>query len=133
MAGGPALKLPLDHVVIHVSDWDRSGEFYHRVLGAEIVPTGQVGFALRFGDWQLNCHGPGKRALPVARQPVMPGNSDLCFRWSGPIETAIAHLATCDVAVELGPVIRNGAGGAGRSVYFRDPDGSLLEFLSYDG
>ena len=33
--------------------------------------------------------------------------------------------------VELGPVERHGARGAGTSVYFRDPDGSLLEFISY--
>jgi catechol 2,3-dioxygenase-like lactoylglutathione lyase family enzyme len=31
----------------------------------------------------------------------------------------------------LGPVERRGAGGTGTSVYFRDPDGSLLEFISY--
>jgi catechol 2,3-dioxygenase-like lactoylglutathione lyase family enzyme len=35
------------------------------------------------------------------------------------------------VPVETGPVERLGAGGAGTSVYFRDPDGSLLEFISY--
>jgi catechol 2,3-dioxygenase-like lactoylglutathione lyase family enzyme len=37
------------------------------------------------------------------------------------------------VAVELGPVPRHGARDAGVSVYFRDPDGSLLEFISYGG
>jgi catechol 2,3-dioxygenase-like lactoylglutathione lyase family enzyme len=67
----------------------------------------------------------------VARLPVQPGNSDLCFAWDGPIEDAVAHLDAHGVEVELGPVERNGAGGAGRSVYFRDPDGSLLEFISY--
>jgi catechol 2,3-dioxygenase-like lactoylglutathione lyase family enzyme len=44
---------------------------------------------------------------------------------------AMAHLATHGVPVELGPVARNGAAGAGLSVYFRDPDGSLLEFITY--
>jgi len=29
------------------------------------------------------------------------------------------------------PIQRFGARGAGTSVYFRDPDGSLLEFISY--
>ena len=33
--------------------------------------------------------------------------------------------------IEEGPVERHGARGAGVSVYFRDPDGSLLEFISY--
>ena len=35
------------------------------------------------------------------------------------------------VEVEEGPVARGGAQGSGTSVYFRDPDGSLLEFISY--
>jgi catechol 2,3-dioxygenase-like lactoylglutathione lyase family enzyme len=68
---------------------------------------------------------------PVAADPVRPGNSDLCFRWDGPVEAAAAHLRDRGVAVELGPVARNGALGAGTSVYFRDPDGSLLEFIAY--
>jgi catechol 2,3-dioxygenase-like lactoylglutathione lyase family enzyme len=68
----------------------------------------------------------------VARLPVQPGNSDLCFEWRGPIEGAVAHLKRCSVSIEEGPVARSGVKGAGTSVYFRDPDGSLLEFLSYD-
>jgi len=67
----------------------------------------------------------------VARLPVQPGNSDICFEWKGPIDDAIAHLGRLQVAIELGPVRRNGAQGEGTSVYFRDPDGSLLEFMSY--
>jgi catechol 2,3-dioxygenase-like lactoylglutathione lyase family enzyme len=76
-------------------------------------------------------HGPGVHPDPVARERVRPGNSDLCLRWDGPIEDAVAHLERRGVAVELGPVERHGALGAGTSVYFRDPDGSLLEFISY--
>jgi catechol 2,3-dioxygenase-like lactoylglutathione lyase family enzyme len=56
---------------------------------------------------------------------------DLCFAWPGPIEGAVAHLRARRVAIELGPVDRHGAQGAGTSVYFRDPDGSLLEFIAY--
>lgn len=122
----------LDHCVIHVSDWERSNAFYRDLLGAELVPRGH-GWAYRFGDTQLNLHGPGVEATPLARLPVQPGGSDLCFVWPGPIDDAIAHLAAHGVAVELGPVGRFGAGGTGTSVYFRDPDGSLLEFISYEG
>ncbi|ACL57806.1 VOC family protein [Methylobacterium nodulans] len=124
----PAIHL--DHCVIHVSDWDRSTAFYRDVLGAEPIPIGK-GFAYRFGGVQLNVHGPGQIGAPRARIPVMPGGSDLCFRWSGPIEEAIAHLGRHGVAVELGPVRRSGAAGPGISVYFRDPDGSLMEFITY--
>jgi catechol 2,3-dioxygenase-like lactoylglutathione lyase family enzyme len=125
-----SLPVALDHCVIHVSDWQRSTAFYREVLGAEAVPVGK-GFAYRFGPVQLNCHGPGQIGEPRARLPVMPGGSDLCFVWPGPIEEAMAHLARHRVEVELGPVARFGAGGEGMSVYFRDPDGSLLEFISY--
>jgi catechol 2,3-dioxygenase-like lactoylglutathione lyase family enzyme len=120
----------LDHCVIHVSDWERANPFYRDVIGAELVRRG-AGWAYRLGDQQLNVHGPGVDATPVARDPVRPGNSDLCFAWDGPIAAAIAHLERHGVPVELGPVPRHGARGPGTSVYFRDPDGSLMEFIAY--
>jgi catechol 2,3-dioxygenase-like lactoylglutathione lyase family enzyme len=126
-----ALPVALDHCVVHVSDWSRSNAFYHEVLGAELVPVGD-GWAYRFGRQQLNLHGPGVTPHPVARIPVAPGGSDLCFVWDGDIDDAVAHLERCGVQVELGPIARNGARGPGRSVYFRDPDGSLLEFIAYE-
>ena len=125
-----ALPIKLDHCVIHISDWERSNVFYRDVLGAEVVSR-PVGFAYRFGVTQLNVHGPGVKPAEVARLPVQPGNSDLCFEWQGPIADAIAHLIKYNVAVEKGPMERFGAKGRGTSVYFRDPDGSLMEFMSY--
>jgi catechol 2,3-dioxygenase-like lactoylglutathione lyase family enzyme len=122
----------LDHVVICVSEFTRSNAFYRDVIGADIVEdNGRV--AYRVGTQQLNVHGPGIRPAVVARAPVAPGNSDLCFEWEGPIAAAVAHLGERHVAVELGPIERTGARGRGLSVYFRDPDGSLLEFISYRG
>ncbi|MGH2921407.1 MAG: VOC family protein [Gaiellaceae bacterium] len=125
-------NLRLDHVVIAVSDWERSNAFYSEVLGAELVELTPGRWAYRFGDQQLNVHGPGVDvSTNVAREPVRPGNSDLCFVWPGPIEEAAAHLEEKGVEVELGPVERPGARDGGTSVYFRDPDGSLLELISY--
>ena len=127
-----AVPTKLDHCVIHVSDWERSNAFYRDVMGAELVQR-PAGWAYRFGDKQLNVHGKGVSPAEVARLPVQPGNSDLCFEWQGPIEDAIAHLKKHNVAVEAGPMQRFGAKGQGTSVYFRDPDGSLMEFMSYRG
>jgi catechol 2,3-dioxygenase-like lactoylglutathione lyase family enzyme len=62
------------------------------------------------------------RAWRRARQPRP---------WNGPIENAIEHLERYDVEIEVGPAERNGARGRGISVYFQDPDGSLMEFISY--
>jgi catechol 2,3-dioxygenase-like lactoylglutathione lyase family enzyme len=124
------VRVELDHTVIAVTDWEQSTAFYRDVLGAEVVPRGPV-VAFRFGNRQLNVHGPGFDAFPEPARPVAPGNSDLCFVWDGPVEAAIEHLAAHGVEVEVGPVPRDGACGRGTSVYFRDPDGSLLELISY--
>jgi catechol 2,3-dioxygenase-like lactoylglutathione lyase family enzyme len=120
----------LDHVVIAVSDFERSNAFYRDVLRAEVVEIdGRV--AYRLEGQQLNVHGPGTRPAMVARIPVAPGNSDLCLEWEGPIADALDHLRKWNVRVEAGPMVRAGAKGRGTSVYFRDPDGTLLELISY--
>ena len=128
---GPAR---IDHVVVAVSDWETSNRFYRDVVGAELVRHGNPPrVAYRIGDTQLNVHGPGVDvSTNVARVPVQPGNSDVCLVWPGPIDEAVAHLRSHGIEPETGPVARLGARGAGTSVYFRDPDGTLLEFISYE-
>src|SRR5438309_11486550 len=112
----------LDHVVIAVSDLERSNAFYRDVLGAEVVEVdGRV--AYRIGGQQLNVHGPGVSPAMVARVPVAPGNSDVCFEWSGPIDDAVAHLERQGVRVEAGPLRRGGAEGGGASGHLRQADG----------
>jgi catechol 2,3-dioxygenase-like lactoylglutathione lyase family enzyme len=123
----------LDHVVIAVSDWERSNAFYRDVLGADVVELDRGRYAYVLGDEQrLNVHGPGATPEPRAADPVRPGNSDLCFVWDGTAAEAAAHLEAHGVPVEVGPVPRTGARGVGTSLYFRDPDGSLLELIVYD-
>ena len=125
------MEIRLDHCVIAVSDWERSNAFYRDVCGAEIRELSKNRVAYRFGGQQLNVHGPGSEPYPVAADRVRPGNSDLCLVWPRTAEEAIAHLEQNGVEVIEGPVPRTGGRGDGTSVYFRDPDGSLLEFIAY--
>ena len=64
----------LDHCVIAVTDWERSNAFYCDVLGAELVELDKGRYAYRFGEQQLNVHGPGSTPDPRAADPVHPGN-----------------------------------------------------------
>lgn len=122
----------LDHLVIAVGDFERSNRFYADVLGVEVKEISRGRYAYALGDGQqLNVHGPGSSPVPRAAEPVRPGNSDLCFVWDGTPEEAVDHLVEHGVEVELGPVTRSGGRGDGTSVYFRDPDGTLLELISY--
>ena len=120
----------LDHSVVAVTDWERSNAFYRDVLGAELIQRG-AGWAYRFGDQQLNVHGPGSVGDPATSVPIRPEHSHMCWRWEGSIDDAIAHLRGHGVDIEVGPIARTGARGDGESVYFRDPDGTLLEFIAY--
>jgi catechol 2,3-dioxygenase-like lactoylglutathione lyase family enzyme len=126
----------LDHLALTVADVEHSLEFYRRVLGAEplyeeLWRAGRLPVAmLQVGQSRLTLHPAARPAEPHARLPT-PGSADLCFRFDGPIEEAQRLLAEQGVELALGPVPRPAADGLpGRSVYFRDPDGNLLELLS---
>lgn len=121
----------LDHVVIAVGDRGAAVRFYRLLLGAEVVEQDEGRIAFRVGDQLLNVHDPGTDAAPLAREPVRPGNSDLCFVWPGTPEQAVALVREVGGELVAGPIRRHGAAGVGTSVYTRDPDGSLIELISY--
>jgi len=116
----------IDHVVITVADVERTLSFYQRVLGMTAVTFGEGRRALAFGDQKLNLHQAGREFEPKARRPTA-GAVDICFTTSVPLHEVAAHLRAQSVAIELGPVDKIGARHALRSLYFRDPDGNLVE------
>lgn len=116
----------LDHLVLTVADIEATCEFYRRVLGMSVETFAQGRKALKFGNQKINLHEAGREFDPKANQPV-PGSADLCFIAETTLAEVIAHLEAADVPVEEGPVERAGANGTIRSIYFRDPDGNLIE------
>ncbi|PWN21484.1 Glyoxalase/Bleomycin resistance protein/Dihydroxybiphenyl dioxygenase [Microstroma glucosiphilum] len=131
----PISVTSLDHLVITCSDLDRTAAFYQR-LGMSLQTFGdhpsQRRQALTFGPGtqKINLHQVGKEFDPHADKPT-PGSQDLCFVVEMPIEEVCEQLESEGIAIELGPVDREGARGKMRSVYVRDPDRNLVELASY--
>jgi catechol 2,3-dioxygenase-like lactoylglutathione lyase family enzyme len=120
----------IDHLVLTVRDIQIATAFYTRVLGMEAVTFGANRRALAFGAQKINLHEAGRELEPKAATPT-PGSADLCFVTTEAPAAVLAHLDACGVEVIEGPVMRTGARGPIASVYFRDPDGNLIEVSSY--
>ncbi|MEO0771754.1 MAG: VOC family protein [Pseudomonadota bacterium] len=123
----------LDHLVLTVTDLERSVAFYEAALGMVVerfTPAdGSDRWALKFGSQKINLHVAGAEFDPKAHRPT-PGSADLCFLSDDPLASWQAHLETCGIPVEEGPVTRIGATGAITSIYIRDPDGNLIEIAN---
>jgi catechol 2,3-dioxygenase-like lactoylglutathione lyase family enzyme len=120
----------IDHLVLTVHDLDRTIDFYSRVLGMEPVTFAGGRRALSFGRQKLNLHQSGREYEPKALKPA-PGAIDLCLITDTPVEQVLEHLRAEGVHIVQGPVDKTGATGPIRSVYFRDPDGNLVEVSNY--
>ena len=128
----------LDHLVINVSDVARSVEWYRKVLGMEvkIFDPGHgkpPRTSLIFGSQKINLRPRDADKVEwFTADHETTGSDDLCFLTSSTPDEVVAHLGACGVAIAEGPVRKQGARGALRSVYCRDPDGSLIEISSYE-
>lgn len=128
----------LDHLVINVADVARSVAWYRDVLGMEVKVFKPGGgraprTSLLFGNQKINVRprDTDKEEWFTADHQTA-GSEDLCFLTSSSPEEVVTHLKANGVAIEEGPVAKQGARGTLRSVYCRDPDGSLIEISSYE-
>jgi catechol 2,3-dioxygenase-like lactoylglutathione lyase family enzyme len=128
----------LDHLVINVADVARTVAWYQTILGMEarvFDPGGGKAprTSLAFGDQKINVRPRDADKVEwFTADHETPGSEDLCFLTSATPDQVLAHLEANGVAIEEGPIPRQGARGTLRSVYCRDPDGSLIEIASYE-
>jgi catechol 2,3-dioxygenase-like lactoylglutathione lyase family enzyme len=128
----------LDHIVINVADVARSAEWYRKILGTEVrvFDPGQgkpTRTSLIFGNQKINVRPRDADTVEwFTADHIAAGSDDLCFLTAATPQEVVAHLRACGVAIEEGPVAKQGARGTLRSVYCRDPDGSLIEISSYE-
>jgi catechol 2,3-dioxygenase-like lactoylglutathione lyase family enzyme len=126
---GPDLDINIegiDHIVLTVENIEATCEFYGRILGMRVITFGGGRKALSFGRHKINLHEYGKEFEPKAEKPTT-GSADLCFMTDVPVSDVIEHLTVNGIVILEGPVRRTGASGPIISVYFRDPDGNLIE------
>jgi catechol 2,3-dioxygenase-like lactoylglutathione lyase family enzyme len=117
----------------------RTAQWYQKVLGMEVRVFDPGGgktprTSLVFGSQKINVRPrDADKVAWFTADHATAGSDDLCFLTSNTPEQVVAHLNSCGVAIEEGPVDKQGARGTLRSVYCRDPDGSLIEISSYEG
>jgi catechol 2,3-dioxygenase-like lactoylglutathione lyase family enzyme len=117
--------------------------FYERLgfaaVGAREWREGKArAFSRAFGDSKINVHPPDvwqNERFTLRGPTAVPGCGDFCFVWAGSVEEAKALIEAAGAEVIEGPVSRVGGRAAGTatgtSVYTRDPDGNLLELITY--
>ncbi|HFA59070.1 MAG TPA: VOC family protein [Rhodospirillales bacterium] len=115
-----------DHLVLTVRDLAATCRFYVDGLGLRHERFGEGRHALHLGAQKINLHEAGREFEPKAAHPV-PGSADFCLLTEEALETVAARMAALGHPVLLGPVRRTGATGPILSLYFRDPDGNLVE------
>ena len=119
----------LDHLVITTDNIDKCLEFYEKLGFVSKVQGAR--YELYAGDFKINVHSKGKELQPHARNVQM-GSADLCFEIDSCITQLKEELQEKGLEIELGIVERNGVKGPMKSIYLRDPDGSLIEFCMYE-
>ena len=137
----------LDHLVLTVHSISKTTDWYSRFLGmksesfvSQATPD-ITRHSLIFGQQKINLHELGIEFEPKARN-VKDGSADLCFLTEESVHDIRGKLIDSGVEmVDLGEesvrgggiVVRTGARGKLRSVYCRDPDGNLIEYVKETG
>ncbi len=129
----------IDHIAMPTANAERILEFYKRLGFAindeEEWRTGAANmFSIQIGESKINVHP--ERFMANLRGPTaVPGCTDICFVYDGTVEQCQKMLDDAGVEVIQGPVARKGGRQRGAapslSLYARDPDGNLLEWMIY--
>ena len=122
-----------DHVALPMRDTAAMAAFY-RALGLDVAENDHL-VQVYVGAQMINFHRPSvwqREGFSLRAPAAAPPCGDLCFVWDGGLSELRERLAAAGAVVEEGPVEREGGRRAtGTSVYVRDPDGNLLEFMIY--
>ena len=125
-------ELAIDHVALPLRHASAMIAFY-RSLGLAVDESPFL-VQVHLGDQMINFHQPGlwQGDFSLRAPAAVPPCGDLCFVWPGSADDLAAALDRAGAGIVEGPVERvGGRGVVASSVYVRDPDGNLLEFMIY--
>ena len=129
----------MDHIVLNVEDEERMVMFYSEVLQwaperLEEYRTGDAPFpSVRINaDTIIDLFPKKLWSADPAGEKGRTNLNHFCVAMSKEAWEQLAErLLSHDVAIEDGPASRWGAHGVGTSIYFRDPEGNLVEARYY--
>lgn len=122
----------LDHLVVNVTDAENPRLRYERVLGERATRpwSGQPKrIAMIFGAQKINLR-PVSTSKENGSPPIMkPPEATILLSTPSSPQQVVDHLKDCGIAIEVGPVERQGTGTLRRSL--PRSDRSLIEISSY--
>jgi catechol 2,3-dioxygenase-like lactoylglutathione lyase family enzyme len=122
-----------DHVALPMQNTEAMLAFY-RSLGLQVAENPQA-VSVYIGIQMINFHRPAtwqRESFTLRAPAAKPPCGDLCFVWDGTPDSLKSMLDRAGAKIIEGPVARQGGRrAAASSVYVRDPDGNLLEFMIY--
>ena len=117
----------LGHVLLRVTDLERSRAFYSKILGFEVMEEdpqhGGLFMALPGDAHTLDLFPVQDPAAP-APAPGGPGVHHFAFQVDSEAALRDAYVGLRDQGVEIARAVDH---VSQKSIYFRDPDGNLLE------
>ena len=130
--------ISIDHIAMPTANAERLIEFYKRI-GFTINDEAEwrAGkahiFSIQVGNSKINVHPEGYTAS-LRGPTAVPGSADICFVWNGTAAECERMLRDAGVEIISGPGPRRGAlkHTPAVSLYARDPDDNLLEWMVYE-
>lgn len=117
--------LGIDHLVLCVRDVERTRRFYTELLDMESREERPGKWSLHFGSQKISLQD--ESTLPELARGTTPGSANFCLIAADSVDRLVDRLRERGIEILAGPDERLGAMGPIRSVYFRDPDGNLVE------
>ena len=109
---------------------------FYRGLGLQVNETEGL-ISVHFGDQKIHFHRASRwrsETFTLRAPAATPPCGDFCWVWEGTRESLGSMLERVGAEIVTEGQRRGGRDGGitnGQSVYVRDPDGNLLEFIRY--